>query len=423
MLDFRQWSRRRWITSSCIALLACGLMGMAAGKAYRHYTLPERIAQGQVLFEHEWTVDDALSDGGDGLGPVFNEKSCVACHFQGGIGGGGPFEKNVTAFEVLPTSAGVEILGGVVHASATQPELLESMLLVSQRHPVIPGGVTVSDGCTTRRIDFNPVVHSSINTPALFGAGLIDELSSWSIRGAGLSRTAQLISENLDGDFTGTSVGRARSLSAGRVGKFGWKGQFASLEEFVATACAVELGLTNPQKSQMAPRAFREDEGAALDMDATQLDQLITYVAALPRPVEVLPQDPAEREKAIEGKKLFAEVGCADCHTPDLGHVQGIYSDFRLYTIEPDHVTGYARVTTPVELPSDHPKANEWKTPPLWGVADSAPYFHDGGSPTLQHAILRHDGQSKRSREAFQSLSPAKRYALLTFLDTLQAPR
>jgi CxxC motif-containing protein (DUF1111 family) len=208
------------------------------------------------------------------------------------------------------------------------------------------------------------------------------------------------------------------------VGKFGWKGQFATLEEFVATACAVELGLTNPQKSQIKPGSYREDAGAALDMTERQLDELVSFVAELPRPLEVLPDDPLAREQALSGKSLFAAVGCADCHTPDLGGIAGIYSDFRLYEIEPDpRSTGYEVVTLPAEVPSDHPRPTEWKTPPLWGVADSAPYFHDGGSATLEDAIRRHGGQAKQARKSFQKLPPTDRAAVLAFLHTLRAPR
>jgi CxxC motif-containing protein (DUF1111 family) len=283
--------------------------------------------------------------------------------------------------------------------------------------------VTIESGCVTRQADFNPVVQARINTPALFGAGLIDKLSSWSIHGDGLRRSAEGISNDLNGDFSSIPVGRARG-TAGRVGKFGWKGQFTSLADFVASACAVELGLTNPRKSQMTPGEFSEDTNAALDMTARQLDELVTYVAALPRPVEILPDDPEQRQQAIHGKSVFAAVGCADCHTPDLGDVEGVYSDFRLYEIESDRSSaGYAVVSTPIELPSDHPKANEWKTPPLWGVADSAPYFHDGASPTLQQAIQRHDGEAKKSQKQYKKLPPEDRQALVTFLGTLKAPQ
>jgi CxxC motif-containing protein (DUF1111 family) len=316
------------------------------------------------------------------------------------------------------------VISGVVHASATRPELVESFEQVSAMYPIVKGGVRVIDGCITKTTDFDPVARAMINTPALFGAGLIDRLSAWSIRGDGLVRNAQGISNDLSGDFSSIPVGRARSLSLGRIGKFGWKGQFATLEEFVATACAVELGLTNPKKSQIAPGKFREDSSAALDMTARQLDELVTYVAALPRPVEILPDDPHKRELAIRGKTVFALVGCADCHTPDLGDVTGIYSDFRLYEIEPErHSPGYSVVSTPVDLPHDHPRPGEWKTPPLWGVADSAPYFHDGASATLDHAIHRHGGSAKQSLKKFKKLPAPDREALLAFLGTLRAPQ
>ena len=56
-------------------------------------------ADGAELFNREWLPKDARARGGDGLGPVFNDTSCVACHNQGGTGGGGPgymfdYEKN-----------------------------------------------------------------------------------------------------------------------------------------------------------------------------------------------------------------------------------------------------------------------------------------------------------------------------------------
>src|SRR6516162_8557292 len=61
---------------------------------------PAMAQAGEVLFNHEWKPQDPLSPEGDGLGPVFNATSCVACHNQGGIGGSGRLEHNVTTFTV-----------------------------------------------------------------------------------------------------------------------------------------------------------------------------------------------------------------------------------------------------------------------------------------------------------------------------------
>jgi len=60
--------------------------------------LPSRAqspVDGRELFHREWVPKDSRSHGGDGLGPLYNDTSCVACHSQGGPGGGGPSSKNV----------------------------------------------------------------------------------------------------------------------------------------------------------------------------------------------------------------------------------------------------------------------------------------------------------------------------------------
>ena len=71
--------------------LCLGVIWLAETAVVAHYSRPSnsQLAQGRQLFEHKWTENDSLAGGGDGLGPVFNASSCVECHFQGSIGGGG----------------------------------------------------------------------------------------------------------------------------------------------------------------------------------------------------------------------------------------------------------------------------------------------------------------------------------------------
>jgi CxxC motif-containing protein (DUF1111 family) len=83
--------------------------------------------------------------------------------------------------------------------------------------------------------------------------------------------------------------------------------------------------------------------------------------------------------------------------------------------------SGYAEVPS-VPLPDGHPLPDEWKTPPLWGVAGSAPYFHDGASPTLEAAIFRHQGGAATVTKAFQALAEVDREAVISFLKSLQPP-
>jgi CxxC motif-containing protein (DUF1111 family) len=213
-----------------------------------------------------------------------------------------------------------------------------------------------------------------------------------------------------------------RYLPDGRVGKFGWKAQFATLEEFVATACAVEVGLSNPLRQQDRAHEHRPDTDAAPDMTPRQLDSLVAFCTLLDAPRRDVPTDPAAAAHLARGEELFASVGCTDCHVPDLGGVRGVYSDFCLHSISsPEEEAGYGLVPD-VPLPADAPAPDEWKTAPLWGVADSAPYLHDGSANTLEAAIEAHHGEARHVMDHYRQLPPGDREAIIAFLGTLRAP-
>jgi cytochrome c peroxidase len=64
----------------------------------------------------------------------------------------------------------------------------------------------------------------------------------------------------------------------------------------------------------------------------------------------------------------------------------------------------------------------EWRTPPLWGVADSAPYLHDGRAATLIDAIVLHGGEADPCIQRFAELPVTERFAVMEFLNSLRAP-
>jgi CxxC motif-containing protein (DUF1111 family) len=382
-------------------------------------------AVGKELFEHEWKVNDPLA-GGDGLGPVFNGRSCVACHSQGGVGGSGSSRHDVTSFEVLPTANHPELRGGIIHAFATNAAFQESQALARKLFPIIPGGERVIEGCTTRVAPIDPLTTQKVNSTALFGAGWIDRISQKAITYNLTKKQVANSRREIELDFNNIGSGRARVLPDGRVGKFGWKAQFATLKEFVAAACANELGLGNPLMEQARPLGNKGYQAANPDLDRKQFSALVAFVDTLPRPVELLPDGRADYDQAVRGKELFTSVGCAHCHTPDLGGVKGVYSDFLLHALEQSGGpgSGYDVVSTQaLPVPADHPKPDEWKTPPLWGVADSAPYFHDGRSATLEDAIARHGGDAALVTKAYRGLPAADQQVVVAFLKTLRAPR
>lgn len=416
---------RKWLgLGISMVLAAWALWVFLPGMPVRHspYASDQIKEAGLTIFEHQWAQGDSLAKG-DGLGPVFNERSCAACHFQGGIGGGGDLSHNVMAFEVHPAPGRPEVCEGIVHAFAISSDCRESRVGLNDFFHVVPGGLKIVGSCFVQVRDFDPVRTESINTTALFGAGWLDRISSRNILYQNRSRSFDAIGKELVGDLNGIKPGRARVLPDGRIGKFGWKAQFATLKEFVASACANELGLGNPLMAQAQPYAHGQTAKVDRDLDQQQFDALVAFVDTLPRPREVPASNPNDQGLIEHGKAMFEQIGCAVCHTPDLGGVSGIYSDLLLHRLSSpsDQGGGYSEVPT-IPLPDGHPLPDEWKTPPLWGVADSAPYFHDGKSPTLEDAIFRHRGDAVSVSKAFETLSGQDRTSLLRFLQSLKAP-
>ena len=56
-------------------------------------------------------------------------------------------------------------------------------------------------------------------------------------------------------------------------------------------------------------------------------------------------------------------------------------------------------------------------TQPLWGAGSTAPYMHDGRSPTITDAILQHGGEAAASRKQFVNLNDRKKKALVAYIE------
>lgn len=434
----RHWSlqTQRTLFTSVFALVGFGLVAWWVSPGLPVIWGPSarasEIAAGRDLFEHEWTPNDPLAHG-DGLGPVYNAKSCAACHFQGGLGGGGSVKHNATSFEVHARPNDDTFVTGTIHNFSINPTQQESFAVAKKLYPTIPARkVTSGDPHCQYTVTvpaFDPLHTQTVQATALFGSGWLDLISDKAIRQNQRNRRMSSIAKELSLDFASIPTGKIPLTEEGSLGKFGWKGQAASLTDFVANACANELGLGTPAKAQAQPIHMNSAAAVAPDLDKKQFRALVAFVKTLPKPIEATPNDPTERERAARGKKIFGMVGCAVCHTPDLGGVSGVYSDFLLYALDDPGPSGepYGFTPPPKELqlaqrPEHLPEPNEWKTPPLWGVADSAPYMHDGSAPTLEAAITRHNGDAKNVLKAYQALPPDEQAGIIAFLKTLKAP-
>src|SRR5438067_4857567 len=109
-----------YVLALVLALAPAGLRVLLWPPVKPHAADAAMVRAGQTLFTHVWKANDPLANGGDGLGPVFNAASCVACHHKGGLGGSGGLEHNVTTFVVKPLNKGDTPREGVIHAAATK---------------------------------------------------------------------------------------------------------------------------------------------------------------------------------------------------------------------------------------------------------------------------------------------------------------
>jgi CxxC motif-containing protein (DUF1111 family) len=495
-------------------------IGAGAARADSTAEKPDSAAIGYEIFNREWVPNDPRSHGGDGLGPVYNDSSCVACHNSGGSGGAGPVSKNIdilnasqnrgnaiefpTATDGKPSSpssanpltdfhAGFrtsrtvvlhkfgidpnydawrsQALGSAPMRGATGVSTVfqfapqESAGVVDvMLSPVNPGGLRgqrvsqpATDRATVRLNQIRSAVLASIassrqplvaagsflvsrsqrNPTALFGLGLIDSIPD----------EALLASEKRQASESPGTRGRVSRLKDGRIGRLGWKGQTANVEDFVLNACAVEVGLEIPGRHQaMTPQApkYRAD---GLDLTSEECSALVAYVRSLPKPIERRPAAIADAKHLDAGRTTFAAVGCANCHTANLGNVEGIYSDLLLHDMgqEMGDEGSYADASSedddeplvprivPNLLANGQPgfakppqfrgaTRQEWKTPPLWGFRDSGPYLHDGRAQTLDEAVAMHGGQGAAAAHRYFQLTPREQLEVQAFLKSLVAP-
>ena len=268
------------------------------------------------------------------------------------------------------------------------------------------------------------------NTPALFGAGRIDAIPDDVIESAARRKSGNAAQVK----------GRVSRLKDGRVGRFGWKAQTATLAEFVCAAAAGEIGLEVPARHQSADPREPNLAPPGLDMDQSECDALIEYVRGLPVPIPIKPAGDNEIAQWKAGEATFRSIGCADCHRPRLGDVEGIYSDLLLHDMGPELVgSGAYYAPTAVAEPPPSPGLSargraradngtrsvsvfEWRTPPLWGVRDSAPYLHDGRAAKIAQAITLHGGEATSAARRYAQLSSQGKQQVEAFLESLAAP-
>lgn len=333
--------------------------------------LMARFDAGRRLFDREFGVNEGMGS------PRFNGDSCRACHFEPVFGGAGPLGVNVMRHGIVGEDGAFvpPAVGTILHKVTAQ----------FGHAPIAQDAVNV---------------YESRQTPHLFGLGLLDAVSDAEI----MSRADPDDTK----DFDGVS-GRVSLTDDGRVGRFGWKAQVPSVAEFVRDAVTAELGMTLPyQEGLTFGRMTDNDPAPDPEFSLAEAELLAWFLGAMAPP----PRQPGA-EATQDGLRIFDEVGCAKCHVAALDSESGpvpAFTDLLLHEILPEGALGIEDTSASMR---------EFRTAPLWGLSQTAPYWHSGEAETIRDAIELHDGEGRASRDAWRALSAADVQSLLDFLGTL----
>ena len=339
----------------------------------------------------------------EGLGPAFNGTSCSVCHSIPAIGGSG------LATEVrfgVRNAAGV--FGPPLLPDGTPGSTLFQVFSTPNHacQPVPPAEVKVM----SRRI---PI--------PLFGAGLVEAIPDSEI-------ARQADPDDLDSDGISGRAAMVQDVATGqlRVGRFGWKSQFATLRDFAGDAYRNEMGITNELFPLELAFGIPPEKMILCDPipDPEDLPDPITGLSGIDNFAAFMqflapPSRRATTGAEQQGEEIFRTIGCSSCHTPMLRTGQSnnplfdrqqvaLFSDLLLHDIGTGDGIGQADA-----------EPNEIRTPALWGLRFRRILLHDGSVVSIAAAIQAHAVEATAVRKAYRQLDKGSRQALLDFLRSL----
>lgn len=390
---------------------------------------------GDVAFEQTFVAAPALINGG--LGPVFNNVSCISCHHNDGKGtptagfttssllfrlsipgtdaNGGPLAipgfggqlQDVALFGKQP-EANVSISYSdviVSYASGENVTLRKPTYTISNAYQSLPGNYLISPRLA----------------PPVFGLGLLQNIPE---------ETVLSFADENDADNDGIS-GKPNYVYNSfthktELGRFGLKASAPNLLMQSAGAYHQDMGITSyifPKES-----SWGQSQSDNLNDDPELADTTLNAVAFYVKTLAV----PARRNVAspdvVQGKAIFNQINCSGCHKPvvqtgiDLNNKalnnQRIqpFTDLLLHDMGDDLADN---------RPDFLANGKEWRTTPLWGIGlfaktNGTPfYLHDGRARTVEEAILWHGGEARQSKEKFMQLNKKDRIKLLLFIQSL----
>ncbi len=411
---------------------------------------------GNGLFRKVWVSSPTSTLASDGLGPLFNARSCQRCHIKDGRGHPpeGPDDNAVSMFLRVSIPDDAAGISEIAEYLGTAPDPTYGTQLQDFALPGIPAEyrlqidyeetpVTLSGGETAslRRptytaadLGYGPLHPDAMLSPRvapqMIGLGLLEAVPAADI-------LAWADPDDADGD--GIS-GRANIVWSAEydmpmLGRFGLKAGLPTIREQSAGAFAGDIGISNPLfadpfgecttiQDACVEAPHGDGDEREYEIDAEGLD-LVTFYS---RNLGVPARRDLDAPEVLRGKQVFFDTGCASCHRPKF--VTHRLKDrpeqsFQLiwpYTDMLLHDMGEGLADHRPEARAD---GREWRTAPLWGIGLTGQvtghtyFLHDGRARSLLEAVLWHGGEAQAARDTVAAMPPVDRAALIAYLESL----
>ena len=374
-----------------------------------------------------------------GLGPIFNNISCINCHRNDaeGIPTAGFSNSGLLCRLSLP---GADVNGGPLSIPGYGTQLQDQAVLGATPEASVNIGytdlpVTYPDGTVVnlRKPSYtlsNPYTTLPGNyllsprlAPPLTGMGLLENIPE-----------STILSFVDAGDANGDGItGKANYVynpytKRKELGRFGLKANTPTLQVQVATAYQQDMGVTSYVQPEESAFGQPQMNGVHGDVQPELVDSLLNYVVYYVKTLAVPARRNVNDPTNAKGSQLFTQLNCSGCHRPTIQ----TGTDLSLPQISSQRIHPYTDLLVHDMgdgLADNRPDflagGREWRTAPLWGIglldiANGTPYFlHDGRARTIEEAILWHDGEAARSKQQFMQLAQSDRAALLKFLSSL----
>ena len=410
---------------------------------------------GNGMFRKLWVSSPSSTLASDGLGPLYNARSCQRCHIKDGRGHppGGPQDNAISMLlrVSIPGGPGIAEIEDYI---ATLPEPTYGSQLqdfsvaghaaeyslgieYEEFEVALAGGETASlrrPTYTADNLDYGDlhpnVMLSPRIAPQMIGLGLLEAIPVEDI-------LAKADPDDVDSNGISGRPNIVWSVEYNQpmLGRFGLKAGEPTVKQQSAGAFAGDIGISTPlftaahgecTPAQVnclkAPHGDGDARGFEVDMEG--LDLVTFYSANLGVPAR---RDVGDLD-VLRGKELFHRTGCTACHTP--AHVtQRLdgqpYQSFQLiwpYTDLLLHDMGEGLADN---RPEARATGREWRTPPLWGigltelVSGHTYFLHDGRARSLLEAVLWHGGEAQAASDTVVGMAPTDRAALIRFLESL----